>query len=346
MTAARAPRAAIALIAAACGGGQKAAPPAAPDPPPASVAERMLAMLPDGAQVVVEIDLARLRANAVIGAVVARALADDPAAAPGASAAAAPGSRAWLRSLVPRTAGPAGAPDDTGSLLGAADQVVLAAYGVGTADAALVGVLAAPHDIAGVSRLVDGYYAFGPPAWVEQIEQRVALASTGEAKFAIHAAPELLALRARAMPAGAPGASLRVTARLSFDARVAFARLTGLDAAPAQVSAWGDVADDLALVIDCDANDPGSKPSDAPRRLAATLRGMLAASAEIPAVRLLGLPASLAGARLAAHGSWVRTIIAIGPAHLRRVVDRAAGLFGTPAPAVSPSTPPRGDHSS
>ena len=327
MTAARAPRAAIALIAAACGGGQKAAPPAAPDAPPASVAERMLAMLPDGAQVVVEIDLARLRANAVIGAVVARALADDPAGAP---AAAAPGSRAWLRSLVPRTAGPAGAPDDTGSLLGAADQVVLAAYGVGTADAALVGVLAAPHDIAGVNRLGDGYYAFGPPAWVEQIEQRVALASTGEAKLAIHAAPELLALRARAMPAGAPGASLRVTARLSFDARVAFARLTGLDAAPAQVSAWGDVADDLALVIDCDANDPGSKPGDAPRRLAATLRGMLAASAELPAVRLLGLPASLAGARLAAHGSWVRTIIAIGPEHLKRAMVRANELLGKP----------------
>ena len=38
---------------------------------------------------------------------------------------------------------------------------------------------------------------------------------------------------------------------------LALARQTGLDAAPAQISAWGDVADDLALIVDCDASDPG-----------------------------------------------------------------------------------------
>jgi hypothetical protein len=342
---------------------------------PSTVTERMLAMLPQGAQVVVELDLARLRANPVVGEVVTRALAE-------------------------RTADrPAGVP---ASPLAVADQVVLAAYGVGTAQAATLTLLAARHDIAeterspehrakpeapdqrsegsaefderggrmkygllaGATRVADGVYAVGPPEWVGEVQQRVALATTGEAAFAIRAAPELLELRRHAMPANAPGASLRLTARLSFDARIALARQTGLDAAPAQLSAWGDVADDLVLIVDCDAADPGNRPagrrgSDAPRRLSAALRGVLAAVSDQPIVRALGLPSSLAGAKLAAQGSWVRTIIAIGPAHLRRVVQRAAALLREAAPApptqspapapppAAPNQPPaRGGHAS
>src|SRR6185436_16906421 len=131
---------------------------------------------------------------------------------------------------------------------------------------------------------------------------------TGERTFAIRPPAELLELRRHAMPEKAPGASLRVTARLPFDARVALAHETGLDAAPAQLSAWADVVDDLALIVDCDAADPGSgdarRPYDAPRRLEAALRGALAAVAEQPVIRALGLPSSLAGAKLAARGSW------------------------------------------
>jgi hypothetical protein len=298
----------------ACGGGRAAQAPAAAEPPP-SVPERLLAMLPQGAQVVVEVDLARLRANPVIGAVVTRALAG-------------------------RTGELAGVPAPP---LAVADQLVLAAYGVGTAQAATITLLAAPHDIAGATRLADGFYAVGPPEWVEQVQQRVALAGTGEAKLAIRAAPELLALRGHAMPAGAPGAALRMTARLSFDARISFARQTGLDAAPAQLSAWADVADDLAVVIDCDAADPGGaargRRGDPARRLETTLRGALAAVAEQPVIRQLGLPSSLADARLIARGTWVRTIVAIGPAHLRRVVERAAALLGDPAAAPPAGTP-------
>ena len=308
----------------ACGGERPATRSAQPEAAPATVTERMLAMLPQGAQVVIELDLARLRANPVVGAVVTRALAERTAELP------------------------AGVP---ASPLADADQLVLAAYGVGTAQAATLTVLAAPHDVAGATKISDGFYAIGPPDWVEQAQQRVALATTGEAKFAIHAAPELLELRRRAMPANAPGASLRITARLPFDARVALARQTGLDAAPAQLSAWGDVADDLALVVDCDAADPGNRPagakhgSDAPKRLEASLRGALAAVSEEPMVRLLGLPSSLAGAKLVARGSWVRTIIAIGPAHLHRVAERAAALLRAAAttptrPSATPTLPP------
>ena len=314
-----------------CGHDQGRAPvTATPEPPPAGT-ERLLAMLPQGAQVVIEVDLARLRTNPVVGAVVTRALADPDSGGsgepPGAPA------TAWLRGVL-RGAVPE-------SPLIAADQLVLAAYGVGTAQAATLTLLAAPRDIAGADRVAEGVYALGPPEWVDQAEQRVAMAGTGAAGFAIRAAPELLALRAHAMPAEAPGASLRMTAQLSFDARVALARQTGLEVAPAQISAWGDVADDLALVVDCDASDPGSpgpgaRRGDASRRLATTLRTVLTGVAELPAIRRLGLPSSLEGARLIARGSWVRTIIAVGPEHLHRVVERAVELLAAPASGGGP----------
>jgi hypothetical protein len=302
----------------------------------------------------------------VIGAVVTRALAEPPRSTPDATPAA-----AWLR-FVLRGAPPDGSPGDPAghpagdaSPLAAADQVVLAAYGVGTAQAATLTLLAAPREVPGATRIADGAYAVGPPDWIAQTEQRVALATTGHAEFSIRPAPELLELRAHAMPAAAPGASLRITARLSFDARIALTRQTGIDTPPAQLSAWGDVVDDLAVVIDCDATDPGSAPAGRPssaagggrrgdptRKLAAALRAMLAVVADQPTIRSLGLPPSLTGARLIARGSWVRAIIAVGPDHLRRVAERAAGLIGAPpaaptAPAASPHAlhpvPPRGD---
>jgi hypothetical protein len=335
---ARAGRIAVAALAAAIGCGGRAPSTATPEPAPVGT-ERLIAMLPQGAQVVIEVDLARLRANPVVGAVVTRAFAepDAPAATPATpgEAQGAPAA-AWLRGVL-RGAVP-------GSPLAAADQIVLAAYGVGTAQAAMLTVLAAPRDIPGAARLAEGVYAIGPPEWVDQAEQRVAMAGTGAAGFAIHAAPELLALRAHAMPAEAPGASLRMTAQLSFDARIALARQTGLDVAPAQISAWGDVADDLALVIDCDASDPGNAAAgarragsgDASRRLTTTLRTVLTGVAELPAIRRLGLPPSIEGARLIARGSWVRAIIAVGPQHLHRVVERAAEWLGA-LPGGGPS---------
>lgn len=347
----------------ACGGGAAPAVVSAAEPPSAGT-ERLLAMLPQGAQIVVEVDLARLRANPVIGAVVTRALAEPPRPAADATPAA-----AWLRFVLrgappgESPGDPAGDPAGDDSPLAAADQVVLAAYGVGTAQAATLTLLAAPREVAGATRIADGAYAVGPPEWIEQAQQRVALATTGHAAFAIRPAPELLELRAHAMPAEAPGASLRITARLSFDARIALTRQTGIDTPPAQLSAWGDVVDDLALVIDCDAADPGSAPAGRPssasaggrradpaRKLAGALRAMLAAVADQPTIRSLGLPPSLTGARLVARGTWVRAIIAVGPDHLRRVAERAAGLLGArppAAPAASPHAlhpvPPRGD---
>jgi hypothetical protein len=340
---------AIAVVASwACGKDKQASEAPRPDPAPSTPGDKLLAMLPQGAQVVVELDLARLRANAVVGPVVREALVENTVSLPGAVSGS--GSGDGSGSALPP------------SPLAGADQIVLAAYGVGTAQAATLTLIAAPHDLPGAVKIIDGFYAVGPPDWIEQVQNRVTLATTGDAKFAIHAPPELLALREHAVPPGAPGASVRVTAMLSFDARVALARQTGLDSAPSQVSAWGDVADDLALIVDCDSDDPGNrttagKKSDAPRRLEAMLRGALAAVAEQPEARALGLPGSLNNAKLITRGTWVRAIVAIGPAHLQRVVDRATKLLRAPppsepaeptapAPATPPAAAPRGDHAS
>lgn len=330
----------IAIGAVACGKDKQASESPRPDAAPSTPGDKLLAMLPQGAQVVIELDLARLRANKVIGPVVTEALAENTVSLPGA------GSGSDANGALPP------------SPLSGADQVVLGAYGVGTAQAATLTLIAAPHDLPGAVKIIDGFYAVGPPDWIEQVQNRVALATTGEATFAIRAPAELLTLREHAVPPGAPGASVRVTAMLPFDARVALARQTGLDSAPSQISAWGDVADDLALIVDCDSDDPGNrstagKKSDAPRRLEAMLRGALGAIADQPAARALGLPGSLNNARLVTRGTWVRAIVAIGPAHLQRVVERATKLLRTPpaadpepVPAPPPAAAPRGDHAS
>ena len=92
---------------------------------------------------------------------------------------------------------------------------------------------------------------------------------------------------------------------------------------------WADVADDFAIVVDADAADPGEKVTKkSAARLQQSIHAALATLADEPVARALGLPASLAGAKLVTRGTWVRTIIAIGPRHLQRVVERADALLG------------------
>ncbi len=261
-----------------------------------SAGDPLIAVLPDGAQVVVELDLDRLRANEIVGKLVREALAGDM--------------------VEPRM--PAGVPR---SPLGKSSVLVLAAYGVGTAQAATVIVLATKEDVANARRLTPDLVALGPPAWLDQLEARAAIKDA--------TAPEaLLALRDHAVPTGAPGAAIRVTARLPFDARIALARMTGLEAAPAQLSIWGDVADDLAIVIDADSADPGDKhPASATKALVAVVRGALASIAAEPALKVLGAAPSVADARIVVQKTWVRAIVAIGPDHLKRIVARAFPLL-------------------
>jgi hypothetical protein len=170
----------------------------------------------------------------------------------------------------------------------------------------------------------------GPGEWIRQLEARAALALGGKP---VVAARELLELRERSMPKGAPGASLRVTARLPFDARVSLAKQSGLESAPAQLSIWADVVDDFAIVIDADAVDPGEKTTKkATARLESLIRAALRSLASEPKLKALGLSTSIARARLQAGGSWIRTIIAVGPSHLKRVVERANALLAAGDP--------------
>jgi hypothetical protein len=274
-------------------------------PKPPSIADRMVALLPDGAQVVVELDLARLRANATVGALATSALAQL-------------GATSHVPGLPVTVAG---------SPLAAADEVVLAAYGVGTEQAATITLLATKADVPGGARLSPELVALGPDEWTGQLATREALAE----QHPLTIPDELRQLRDHAQPPGTSGAVLRVTARLSFDARVALARITGVETAPAQISAWADVADDVAVVVDADALDPGDKAAkDSSKRLAHTIRELLGALQDEPTVRALGVAPSLDGARLVSQGSWVRTIVAVGPKHLARVVERARGMLASP----------------
>jgi hypothetical protein len=290
---------------AACGTHGPAAPAIAPPKPPATALDRMLSLLPDGAQIVVELDLARLRANAVVGEVAAHALAEL-------------GADARLPGLPISIAG---------SPLGNADAVVLAAYGVGTAQAATVTLLATHDEVPSAVRIDAGVVAIGPEAWTAQLQARAAIAAAHGG--ALEASAALMKLRDRAMPVGATGAVVRITARLAFDARISLERQTGLDTAPAELSLWADVADDVAIVMDADAADPGDAPGekDATKRLAHAIRTAFAQLADVPAIHSLGVANSLADARLIAKGTWVRAIVSVGPHHLLRVIERARAMM-------------------
>ena len=44
-------------------------------------------------------------------------------------------------------------------------------------------------------------------------------------------------------------------------------------------------------------------------------------------MRALGIPNSIVDARVIAQGTWVRTILSIGPRHLARVIERARAMI-------------------
>jgi hypothetical protein len=304
----------VALVAAGCGGRRGRSTTAVPQTPVAtSVRDWMTAVLPEGAQIVVEVDLARLRANPAIGDVATH----------------------LLDSLDTETHVPGFPAVVAGSPLAKAGSLVLAAYGVGTRDAATLLVLATSSDVAGAVRITKDLVVLGPPDWADQVAQRAAIAGLAPdvpaplgGKLPIVLAAELERLRDHAMPAKAPGAVLRISARLPFDARIAFARMTGLEAAPARLSVWADVVDDAAVIIDADAADPGEKNVKAARaQVTASLKRMLAAIALDPAIRGIGLGNQIAGARFIEQGTWVRAIIEVAPRPLARAAQRARAML-------------------
>lgn len=343
--------AAMAALAGGCGGGAKSGlgQPLPPLPARAATAgDSLLAMLPAGAEVVIELDLERARGNQVIGGLVGKLLEREAGQGQGGAEA---------DPLASLSAAP----------LAHARAVVVASYRVGSAEAGSLTLLRcdgpAAQRAAALRATVmgDDVLALGPPELVEQA-QLVAAAAIPASSSQLHS---LLALRARPMPEGATGAVLRVTAELSFEARLSLARQTSLEAPPARLALWADVADDAALVVMADSRDEdqadrpptsaptsqGSPSSKSPKgkrgepspqeraaeRLAAALTGALGELARDPRVAAMGLGQPLRHAKLSRAGTWIQLVVVVGPERLGRAVSRAAAWLALPSAATSPS---------
>jgi hypothetical protein len=177
--------------------------------------------------------------------------------------------------------------------------------------------------------------AVGPAALVDVAVARAGAGAEGLGEVDA----ELRALRAAAMPAQADGAVVRITARLGFDARVALAAAVGVDVAPATLSVWADVADDLAVIARLGAGaEAGAGAETDARAEVAALREMaadaLGAVAGLPASRRLGVAPAVRAATLTAGDDGVAVIALIGPRRLARAVDRARAAL--PAAATPP----------
>lgn len=264
----------IALALVACGG--SAAETRAKGPPPraATSGDDLVDLLPAGADAVAEIDVARLRQNAAVADVVAA-----------------------LRKHAVSGFDP----------LGSIDVAVAAAYRVGASDAATVFVLrgaalALPDSILTGGELLDEHtFVYGPRPERERFH---------DATPRLAADAGFMALRARAMPERASGSVLRMTARLDRDARIAAAGKLGVDELPATVSAWLDLADDVALV----ALLGGDDESDAVRLAG----GVKTAAARAERVLPQWIPHGRSGGELTATttGRTCRVVWLLGPRHL------------------------------
>jgi hypothetical protein len=265
----------------------------------ATAGDALLDQLPPGAEVLVELDLARLRGNAVVGEMARALLAAPPEAGD------ADGAGTVLA-------------DAMAAPLAGADAVVLAAYRVGTPAATTITIVqgGAPGD--GAIELGDGRWALAVEGDVAAI-----LEAASDDGDDLRDDAALLTTRAWAMPAGADGASLRITARLPGPARAALADALGVDDAPGALSVWGDVADDLAIVARL-ADEPGTPAARgraAPPWLPAvrTLRDRIAA---LPELGALGLARPIADADIRRDDGGVRVAVVIAPGRLRRAAQR------------------------
>jgi hypothetical protein len=310
---------ALAILALGCGGGRARRGPRGPEAVPVRVAtggEPLLALVPAGADLVVEIDLARLRANPVVGAAATAWLAP-----------ARPEARA-IPTLPGLTLGAAPAPLSGVRTLG------VVAYGIGRGTPAAVTLLVSDRPVPGAVELGGGVVALGPP----ELLARLAAVGRGEAP-ALTTDRGFLALRARAMPAAATGATVRVTARLGLDARVAFGAVVGSELAPASLSVWADVADDAAAVALADGTDTDAG-ADGSARLAKALARARVGLAGSTALLQLGLAPVVRGARITRRGDLIEIIATIGPRRLADVASRfaiaaqAAAQVTAPAPAA------------
>jgi hypothetical protein len=248
---------------------------------PATAGDRIYPLAPAGADAVLELDLARLRRNRAVGPLV-RAV----------------------------TAGGLARPD----VIASADLLVICSYRVGEPDAGQIAFAAGPDvgKLPGARRLAADLVATGPAALLDQIEM-VRFGATPPLSRDL----ALLRVRALAMPEKARGASLRVSARLGFEARLALARRLEVDSMPAWLSVWADVADDLAAVALFGGDGAGEAQDLA--FAAGRVRDRVARSRR---ARRLGLDRLVGGTSIDVRGEEARVVMVVGPRRLARLIDR------------------------
>jgi len=205
----------FALLLFACGGAKTVAvqsPPRAATP-----GDELLALVPEGADAVLEIDLRRLRENAVVGPL-ARSLGLVPMA-----------SADWL---------------------GLADALLIATYGLGDRVEHLFVVRAPKGAVPDAVEVAQGVVALATEERIDAV--KLTKMGVMPSMATSHA---FLAVRAAPMPARADGAVLRATAVLGFAARVDVSRRFEVEAVPTAFAVWGDVVDDLAIVTHLHGKD-------------------------------------------------------------------------------------------
>ncbi len=253
--------------------------------------------LPVGADLLVEIDLRRLRDNPRTGPLIS--LMSPPA------------------------------PLRDSDLLSKADTLIIAVYHLGDAPKQLL-LLQGPALTGLASQtLGDNTIAVGDPELVRAAEG-LQLSSATMADDA-----QLLQMRAQAMPEKAEAATLRLVARLDFDARVAIASQLAVSEVPLAISIWADVVDDLAIV----ARLEGESSAQA-QRLERAMGALQERLSRMSFVRFLALAPPLQAAKLIRSSSSVRVVFVLAPKRLALVVKRLQQQLSLSMPVKAPSAPP------
>lgn len=210
---------ALSMLACGSGPGRATSEPSAPIRS-ATAGDAIWERLPAGADLVLEVDLKRLRANAVVGRLFEVISPPEP-----------------LRES---------------DLLHKADLMVLAIYDMGSTAKQLIILRGDKLGNLAMPTLGPSSLALGDPELVRQAEGLQATSRT------MAEDRELWHMRAMPMPAEAPAAALRVVTRIGFDARVLIASKLALSDVPVAMSVWADVVDDLAIVAELHSEDRDS----------------------------------------------------------------------------------------
>lgn len=258
-----------------------------------TVGDELLAMVPAGADLVLEVDIARLRTNPVMAPLVSE-LAEQLS---GTRDVGPPAGRAMLD-------------PPPGDWLQTMDAVLLCAYHVGREQAAAVTLIRGRVPFG--ERLDDQTSILAPGEWVARVRSVTAGQTPPLSDDRM-----LMRERTGAMPARATGGFLRVAARLGFQARVELASRLDLDQVPTAISLWADVADDFALVSRLRGDEP-----DAGASLAQAATAGLARLAQIPWIRARYLHFILHGVDISAEPTAAQMTLIIGPRRLERLVAR------------------------